>query len=295
MEIRRVGLDGFEEIYPLLVEFDNPRMSKEDWRQMLFSYPWPAESRHGFGYYAEGKMVGFIGAIFSTRQLDGRNERFCNLSTWIVRKEFRGTSILLTRRVIDQLAGHTLVGLTPAPTTRAVFARLGFLPLETEQLLLFPLGSPRDLWRALRGSFTVSPRKLRSAMVGTDATIYRDLSPCSRIHHLLIANGGRQCYIVARREKYKRIPVAELLHVSDLDFFWEHRLLAHAGVLRVTGTAVLALDSRFARRSGGGDHAPFRATATVRVPRERIYRPSRPDIATNQVDGLYSELMTLRE
>ncbi|MBC8133237.1 MAG: hypothetical protein H7X95_09680, partial [Deltaproteobacteria bacterium] len=188
-----MGADEFEEIYPLLAAFNNALMSKEDWRRMLFTYPWESPSRHGFGYYADGKPVGFIGAIFSTRHVRGRAERFCNLSTWIVKKEFRGTSILLTRRIVDALAGHAVVGFTPAPTTCAVFSRLGFLPLETEQLLLFPLARPTDVWRAFQGSFatsaasitTSSTDKLTAGLAampdGLDAAIYRDLSSCSRV------------------------------------------------------------------------------------------------------------------
>lgn len=296
MEIRRVGVDGFEEIFPLLADFNNPHMSKDDWRQMLFTYPWQSESRHGFGYYADGKVVGFMGAIFSTRQVGGRPERFCNLSTWIVKKEFRGTSILLTRRLMDELVGHTLVGFTPAPTTCAVFSRLGFVPLESEQLLLFPLGGPRDLWGAMQGSFAVSPGKVASGLAGAgageqskDATIHKDLASCRRIHHILLTRGGRRCYIVARRETRKRLPVAELLYISDREFFWNNRLLAHAGLFRATGTPVLAVDGRFA------DPRQGHHKLAVKVPRQRIYRPSRPEIGVTDIDGLYSELMILRE
>lgn len=290
MEIRKVGVEGFEEIYPLLADFNNARMSKDDWRRMLFTYPWKASSRHGFGYYADGKPVGFMGAIFSTRQVGGRQEQFCNFSTWIVKKEFRGTSILMTRRLLDDLTGHTLVGFTPAPTTCAVFSRLGFLPLESEQLLLFPLVRPEALWRTVGGggSFALAPRRLSAMLPASEAGIYTDLSSCDRVHHVLLTHGHRRCYLVARRETRRRLPVAELLYMSDLEFFWEHRLLAHAGLLRATGTAILAVDSRFA----SGRSLP---RLVLRVPRQRIYRPSRPDIAPAQIDGLYSELMTLRE
>jgi hypothetical protein len=287
MEIRRVGLEGFDEIYPLLAEFNNARMSRDDWQQMLFTYPWPAPCRHGFGYYVDGKMVGFMGAIFSTRVLDGRAEPFCNLSTWIVQKEFRGTSVLLTRRLIEELAGYTLVGFTPAPTTCKVFSRLGFVSLETEQLLLLPVARPRAFWGALAGSFTSSPRKLTALLEGPSAVIHRDLASCRRIHHTLLTHGGRWCYLVARRDQHKRLPVAEILYMSDVDFFWEHRVLAHAGLLRATGTALLAVDSRFEREGRG--------RLAWRVPRQRIYRPARSDIHPTAIDGLYSELMTLRE
>ena len=47
--------------------------------------------------YADGKAVGFIGAMFSARPLLGRLEKFCNPSSWIVLEEHRYASALLLK------------------------------------------------------------------------------------------------------------------------------------------------------------------------------------------------------
>src|SRR5262245_1225611 len=86
----------FEDILRLLAGCEAPRMSKEDWRRMLFEYAWPAEGEdRGYGLFDGAKPVGFIGTLFSDREIEGRRERFCNLSSWIVSKSHRGRSLEL--------------------------------------------------------------------------------------------------------------------------------------------------------------------------------------------------------
>src|SRR5262245_64825043 len=73
----------FDDVYPLLSELDGS-YSREKWRE-IFDYQW--ESDEGYVGYAlvDGrKVVGFNGAIFSRRIIDGREARVCNLTSWIV-------------------------------------------------------------------------------------------------------------------------------------------------------------------------------------------------------------------
>jgi hypothetical protein len=75
--------------------------------------------------------------------------------------------------------------------------------------------------------------------------------------------------------------------VGDRDFFWENRELAHLAFLRGLGTVAVSIDLRLAEGR--------RIRGAVRIPRPRLYRPSRPEISPMELDGLYSELMTLQE
>src|SRR6266571_8166772 len=96
MDVRPVTSDQFPEIYPLLQSFKNPSMLREDWRRMLFDLPWAVDEPHrGHGLYHNGRAVGFLGTLFSTRQIRGRTLRFCNLSSWIVDDAYRAGSFQL--------------------------------------------------------------------------------------------------------------------------------------------------------------------------------------------------------
>lgn len=294
-EIRAVGDDGFEEVYPLLTLFHCPRMSKQDWRRMLFEYAWPgAGPVRGYALYADGEPVGFYGTIFSSRPFQGRTERFCNPACWVVRKEFRSTgrfggsrpSLLLLEPVLA-LRDCTVVHLTPSPVTYDAFARHGARPLESEVLFLPPLPGPAEAVRSLRGDFTSSPEELGRALSGDELSYFRDLAGAPVATHLLLQVGSRRCYVIATPTRRKGVRIAAIRYAGDLDFFWEHRILVQVALARTMGTLIVEMDGRFAR----GRKVPL----ALRHPTRRSYSPAQPDIAPELVDGLYSEWMSLRE
>jgi hypothetical protein len=284
-EIRTVGADAFEDIYPLLRGFPNKRMSKEDWRRMLFTYPWADTKDRGFALYVDGRAVGFLGTIFSNRRLAGQMERVCSLSSWIVLPEHRGASLKLVTPVL-KLRDCTILNPTPSPDAYEIFHKLRFLPLESERLVLPPLPGIAETARALAGSLYRSRADLERHLTGDERTLYEDLSSCGAAKHVLIRRGQGQCYIVATPVERRGIPFAEIQYIGDLDFFWEHRVLAHAALLPLTGAVGLWVDKRFA----GGRTTPL----ALRWHSRRLYRPTRKEITPEMIDGLYSELMNLR-
>lgn len=282
LDVRPVGPTDFEAIFPLLALLENPKMSRDGWRTMLFDYPWGTDEPRGFALFAHGVAVGFLGTIFSRRRIHGRDELFCNPSAWMVQPEYRHASNLLLRPLLAR-RDCTIVNLTPMPRSYEIFAKLGFRPLEREQLLLAPLGSPQSI---MGGSFTADAREMAPALGEDELAISATLRSFSRARQILLRRGGRSCYLVATPLRVKRVPFAELQHLSDPAFAWDHRALLHLAVWQTMGAIGIAVDSRFAR----GRTLPFSA----RRPAARLYRPDRVDLAPEAVDSLFSELMTLR-
>jgi acetyltransferase (GNAT) family protein len=122
IEVRSTGSEAFEDILPLLQRFPTPRITKDDWRWMLFRNAWSDNPGHGFALYEGGKAVGFIGTIFSNRRLLGRMEPICSLSSWIVLEEHRNASLLLLKPIMA-LRDFTIVNLTPAPVVYEIFSK----------------------------------------------------------------------------------------------------------------------------------------------------------------------------
>jgi hypothetical protein len=285
LEVRPVGVEAFDEVYPLLQGFPTKRMSKEDWRQMLFAYRWADTPQRGFALYADGKAVGFMGTIFSTRHLAGKMERICSLSSWIVLPEHRGSSMMLVMPII-RLKDCTILNPTPSKIAYDIFHKLKFQPLESERFILPPVPGLVEASRTLRGSIVHKRADIERQLTGDERALYDDHASCVVAQHVLLRRGGRQCYVVATPVHKRGIPFAEIQHVSDPDFFWEHRLLAHAALLRSTGAVALWVDKRFV-----GRRPPPLA---VRWPAPRLYRPTRKEITPEMIDGLYSELVSLR-
>lgn len=282
VEVRAVGAESFDDIAPLLQLFENRKMQAEDWRRMLFDYPWADGRPRGFALYAGAAAVGFMGTIFSRRTLRGRERLLCNASCWIVREEFRSASILLLKPLLA-MADCTLLNLTPTARSYEIFSKLGFRPLENERVLLAPFADPG---RLVRGTFALGNDIAPNDLSSQERGLARELSSSPGVVQLVLRRGGERCYLVATLRHVKRVPVAELLHIGNIDFFWKNRALAHVAAWRALGAVGLALDARFAQgRTPAG---------SLRRPARRLYRPAQADLPPEAIDGLFSELMLLK-
>jgi hypothetical protein len=282
VEVRTVGDESFGDIYPLLQLFGNRKMRPEDWRRMLFAYPWADGRPRGFAIYAGAAAVGFIGTIFSRRMLHGRERLLCNASCWIVRDEFRSASMLLLKPLLA-MRDCTLLNLTPTARSYEIFSKLGFRPLEREQMLLAPLAHPGSL---VHGTFALGGDIVAADLRPHERTLAREVTTSPDVVQLVLRRGSARCYLVLTLRHVRRVPIAELLHIGDIDFFWKNRALAHVAAWRALGVVGLALDARFAQ-----GRAP---AGSLRRPAPRLYRPAEPELPPEAIDGLFSELMVLK-
>src|SRR3989475_6828026 len=261
-------------------------MSKADWRWLLFEYPWAASPPRGWALYADGRAVGFIGAVFSARPLLGRVEKFCDASSWIVLEEHRYASALLLKPILA-LKDHTVLSLSLSPAAYKVSLALGLRPLESEQLVLPPIPRPAEAIRALRGSFTLAPEEIRAELTGAERTIHEDMGSSPVARHVLLRRDARQCYLVATPSRKWGVPYADVQYLGNREFFWEHRILSQAALVLAMGIAGLAVavDRRFLL-----GRPPPRAR---RMDMLRLDRPAAAGITTLVIDGLYSAVRVL--
>jgi hypothetical protein len=283
-EVRAVGAEAFDDIHPLLREFPTTRMGREDWRRMLFSLPWSDNPQRGYALYDGGKAVGFLGTLFSKRNIAGRIEPVCSLSSWTMLPDYRSEVLKLLMPIL-KLREHSILNPTPSPAAYGIFAQLGFVPLESERLILPPVPGFRDTAGTLSGSFTTSKADLERELTGEERTVYEHHSWCVAARHVLLRHGQRKCYVVATPVHKKRLPFAEVQYASDWNLFWELRLLAHAALFPSTRALALFVDKRFAE-----GRKPL--SVAWRCP--RLYRPAHKGIEPRMIDGLYSEMMNLK-
>ena len=105
--VRKAISEDFHAIYPLFAEFNNPNLTRNDWQQLFNNC---FESDEGFcGYLMEhnGDIVGYIGMLFSKRITGGIEKKFCNLTGFVVKKEFR-SKMLLYIKIISQFLSNRI-------------------------------------------------------------------------------------------------------------------------------------------------------------------------------------------
>jgi hypothetical protein len=257
----------------------NGRVSAGSWAEAM-RVPWPVDApNHGVALFDDDGVVGAYLAFYSTREIDGRTERFCNLGAWCVLPSHRLHSVKLLKALLAQ-DGYTFTDLSPSGNVIPLNTRLKFRSLDTATALMVNLP-----WPTLPGRYVISsdPSVIASTLTGGELALYRDHAGARAARHLVLKRGSQWCYVMFRRDRRKNLPLfASILHVSDPELFRaaarplaRHLLLRHGALGSLAELRIVA-------------HRP-RPSLLLRAHRRKMYRS--PHLEPDQIDYLYSELV----
>lgn len=287
--VKKATREMIPNIVDLLLDFNNPLVTRQDWQNMLLGELIPREESEPSSLVLvdeadNGKIVGFIGLVYSTRQINGKTRHFGNLTSWIVKKRYRLESLKLLNAAL-RLKTHTLTNFSPTEDVHKICLRLKFKELENSFYLLSPLTNPQAslsrpwLWT------TGDKNKIEARLSGADLQIFSDHRDTSCGKHLLLYNDDAYCYIVSSIRYIRDIPCSWIHYLSHPDVFFSHQAKVKWGLLKTNRTIVTLLDSRFV----GSRSLPFAVKRNLRP--SRLYRPAEEDLSPEMVDSLYSEYM----
>jgi hypothetical protein len=217
--IRGARADDFEKVYPLLLDFNNPFLTKEHWRQLFVDHSGCQNGRFGFILFDGEDAVGFIGTIFSERTYGGERLRICNMSNWIVKNEYRPHSLSLLTKVLASGA-DAITNITPTAQVLKVCEKIGFTPMDKSERIIWP--SPTGLRR--RGVKILTRREdVEAALSGEQLRICRDHALPWNRHAVILAPQG-ECYLMMNRTEKAikgalRLPFARIHHLSSAEIF----------------------------------------------------------------------------
>lgn len=255
----------------------NSRLSAAEWEHCAVP-TWAVDApNHGFLLRQGGAVVGAYLAFYSERTFDGGRRRICNLAAWCVLDEHRSHGVRLVRAMLRQ-RDYDFVDLSPSGNVVDLNSRLGFSFLDTDTSLVpnLPLPSPRGVRVISR------PGAIERVLAGRDLELYHDHRGAAAALHFVVRVGSETCYVVARRDRRKGLPVfASLLHVSDPGVLaraghapYRHLLVRHRALVTLAERRVAGEVPRLSRRQ--------------RAPRPKMYRAL--GSSPTSVDYLYSEL-----
>lgn len=172
-----------------------------------------------FGYVAfdQNIAIGFMGLIFSEKLVNGKNEKFCNMTTWYVKNEYRGKGpgrALLIEVV--KLKDYTITDLTPAGKIIPMLKKYGYKMLENHCKIILPIPNLGAILN--KPPIEFNPGIIEQSLDAKNLKIYRDHLKFNCIH-FIIKYGNKSCYIIVKKTKRRNILLAEIHYISDFGIF----------------------------------------------------------------------------
>lgn len=261
-----------------------PGTSMAFWRAM-FAYGWlPEDEKPDYGVVLEldGVVRGFFGAMYSTRVVDGRAERFCNVCTWGVEPEVRQYSLGMAR-ALTRRPGYTYTNLTCRADLVPLFKSLGFVLADEHKLV--SLARPATPLAARRSPVRVLGDAERQAAPLSDAARAVLDDHLGRTFDVAVLEARGACCLVLSKRAYHpgvRFPCTELFYVSDPAFLAQHFEASKFRLMLRYRTAGVSAD----RRIFG-----FNVPGARRVPATALVKSAA--VTPERTDALYSELAYL--
>src|SRR5262245_34472911 len=267
--VEKVTPAMFDDVFPLLLELEDTH-SKEKWRE-IFDYQWESDEGYvGYALVDDRKVVGFNGAIFSRRIIDGREARICNLTSWIVKEQYRTESMRLVFPFL-KLKGYTVTNLTMNERAWEITRRLGFKNLDTNVRILLPI--PKLFaTRKKEAPVIVSDRsRIAEILDPVNLKIFIDHSYYN-CEHLVMQDRYGYSYIIYTRKRYRKyncdISYAHIHYISDRIAFLRRLNKIKSYFLKTLKYFFLAVDDRLI----GDATIPYSKAYQLKVP--RMYKRS---------------------
>jgi len=285
--IREARSDDFERVYPLLLEFDNPHLDVEHWRQLFIDHTGLQNDRFGWMLVEGDDVVGFLCTTWSDRTIRGRKTRICNTSNWIVKPEYRAHSLALYAKAITDKS-VAVTNLSPTAQVLKLMERLGFTLMDATERIVLPVLTPRTFTDHCE--IVTDTETLQRVLSGESLQLFKDHQlPFN--YHLLLRTIEGDCYVMMNRSPKTiggslRLPFARVHHIGAPDIFVRHLDKLVVNVAATLKIVALIVDDRMLRgarpwhsflRPGGERKAAFRSQM----------------LTAEDIDGLYSENVLL--
>ena len=195
--------------------------------------------------------------------------------------EYRFHGIRLLKALLGQ-AGYHFTDFSPSGNVVSINHRLGFRHLDATTRLVPHLSWPS---RPGRGEISSDPVVIERMLTGRELDVFHDHVGTQAARHVVLKQGDELCYVVFRRECWKRVPLfASILYVSNPRVFRQMAGPLSRHMLLRQGTVATLAEERIVKERP-------RLSFRVRPPRPRMFLSS--TLEPQHVDYLYSELTCL--
>jgi len=166
-------------------------------------------------------IVGFMGTIYSTRQINNQEFVCCNLANFYVEKEFRMFSYFFFLHMLDKKK-IIIYSHTPRNSIINIYEKLGFEIQKMKYTVALSI-NVNSIFSKNYKRFVISNNKeeIQNILIGNDKKIYEDHKKYNCEHFVILdkKNILRPCYFVAKKKKKYHIEILDLLYISNVKEF----------------------------------------------------------------------------
>ncbi len=276
--IRPAIASDMDSICMLLHSKMNQKIQPERWRK-LFTYEWLKE-KPDLGRVVEhrGEILGFLGMVYSDREINHHNHRIVNICAWYLDKSLRGLGLgkgIMADATSDPAMSYTI--MTSSKNTVGILDEVDYRILDDS----------RYIWR----------RQANSESMLTLITDYEQIHlECSQklkkllndhaqlpVTPILAKFQDQHCLLLfSVKRKAQDVLYFDVLLTSDRVFLGQHGQYL-ANLLLPEQTALLTADCRLVENAVAAD------IETLPVP--RFYKTTQ--LSAYHFDHLYTELQLL--
>jgi len=278
-EIRPATMADIEPVCSLLHEHMDARFSPDRWRRLM-TYRW-LDDKPDFGRVAivDGRLVGFVGMVYSDRVLEGRRHRIVNICAWCLNKAHRKAGFgfeLMRSAIADDAMSYTI--LTSSSRSVSLLDAIGYRILDDDRRIWIARGDPTGL------EIEEDPSRILRRVDSVARDMLRDHDELP-IRPVLLADRTGSCLAVfSVAKKRDDVTYYDVLHLTNPLFLAARAQAIADALLPRDRKAVLAVDTRLLQ-----GHANDGTAERLLVP--RYYKSS--TLQPGQIDNMYSELQIL--
>lgn len=211
--VEPIGDAGLDEFADFLHQHLNRARVPAVWSADFRRSHRPESPNFGFALRDQGQLVGGIGALYADRLIDGRTERFCNITSWCVLNAYRQHSTRLAMAVLAQ-GEMTYTDFSPTQVVGSTLRFLKFTELDDRRAVVANLPGWQPGVQAV-----ARPDQIRARLTGETLRACEDHFRHPWLQHLVIGTDQGWCHVIYRRTAIRKLPAALVLHVSDRGVF----------------------------------------------------------------------------
>ncbi len=249
----------------------------------FLEYGWLADKPNlGFLIDEGGHVGGFIGAIYARRRVRGREQLFCNLTSWHVEERFRNLSLALVGRLLAR-PDCTFTTFSPTKTVVEVLKFFKFKVLDPEKAMFAPVSGLPGLLRRPRARIFWG-KQLPGRLIDSERRIFED-HRSYRCGHFVIEQGDERCYFVTVRRGRGPRAFADVLYASNPALLARSIACTHVPIGLTHKTVLTGIDRRLLGPRPRGASFGYRGL------RPLMFRSD--TVGAEDIDTLYSELVPM--